>query len=66
MEDVELSRRLGQLCRPECRAETLQTSARRWQQDGWLNTVLLMWRYRVSYWLGASAEKLAASYYDRP
>ena len=66
MEDVELSRRLGQLCRPECRAETLQTSARRWQQDGWLNTVLLMWRYRVSYWLGASAEDLAARYYDRP
>lgn len=65
MEDVELSRRLRRLCRPRCLASSLQTSARRWQQAGWLNTVLLMWRYRLRYWLGTSAEVLAQDYYQR-
>ena len=65
MEDIELSRKLGRLCRPVCRTETLQTSARRWQQAGWWTTVLRMWWFRLRYWLGASPEQLAMEYYGR-
>lgn len=65
MEDIELSRRLGRFCRPACRPETLQTSARRWQQAGWWRTVLGMWRLRLRYWLGAAPEQLAVEYYGR-
>jgi len=63
MEDIELSRRLKRLCRPTCVPLTLQTSARRWQADGWGKTVWTMWLYRLRYWLGVSAERLAAEYY---
>ncbi len=63
MEDVELSRRLRRLCRPKCPDLTIRTSARRWHRDGWGKTVLSMWRFRLRYWLGASAEHLAQKYY---
>ncbi len=63
MEDIELSRRLSRLCRPQCSDLRIQTSARRWQREGWGRTILAMWRYRFRYWLGESAEALAADYY---
>lgn len=63
MEDIELSRRLKRFCRPTCVPFTLLTSARRWQADGWAKTVWAMWSYRLRYWLGAPAERLAREYY---
>jgi rSAM/selenodomain-associated transferase 2 len=63
MEDIELSRRLKRLCRPTCSPMMLQTSARRWQANGWGKTVWAMWRYRLRYWLGVPAERLAREYY---
>ena len=63
MEDVELCRRLSKLCRPDCLTFSVQTSSRRWQQAGWLNTVLMMWHYRLRYWLGTPADILAREYY---
>ena len=63
MEDVELSRRLRQFCKPTCSASRVQTAARRWQQAGWLKTVLAMWRCRLRYWSGTPAELLAREYY---
>ena len=63
MEDVELCRRLRVLCRPDCSSSRVQTAARRWQQAGWLKTVLTMWRYRLRYWLGVPADVLAREYY---
>lgn len=62
MEDIELSRRLRAYARPDCRAERLLTSARRWQRHGVMSTVLLMWRLRFDYWRGVSPERLAQRY----
>jgi rSAM/selenodomain-associated transferase 2 len=64
MEDIELCRRLSQLCPPACPSLTVQTSARRWRHNGWLKTVLAMWRYRLRYWSGVPAETLAGEYHE--
>lgn len=65
MEDVELSRRLKRICRPQCPRIALTTSARRWESRGVLRTVLSMWAFRLRYWLGADPARLAARYYGR-
>lgn len=62
MEDVALSRALKRLGPPLCLRPPVVTSSRRWEQHGLLRTVLLMWRLRLAYYLGASPERLAAAY----
>lgn len=63
MEDVECCRRLRRLGRPRRIETPLVTSARRWQRDGTVPTVLLMWWLRLRYWAGADAVDLARRYY---
>ena len=62
MEDIELSKRLRPHGRPLCLHERLTTSSRRWQQNGTLRTIVLMWWLRWRYWRGAPVEKLAQRY----
>ncbi len=62
MEDIELSRRLRAIARPACLRLKVNTSGRRWEQHGVWRTIFLMWRLRLRYWLGASAQELARSY----
>ena len=62
MEDIELSKRLKKLGPPACVNLPVVTSARRWQQHGVWRTVLLMWRLRLAYFLGASPSALALRY----
>ena len=62
MEDIEISRRLKKWSRPCCLHETIITSSRRWEENGVLRTILLMWRLRLAYALGVSPEKLAHDY----
>lgn len=63
MEDVEISRRLRRsLGAPACLRAKVLTSGRRWDEHGAWRTIMLMWRMRLCYWLGASAERLAAAY----
>lgn len=62
MEDVEFSRRMKRLARPACLRAKVATSGRRWERDGVLRTILLMWRLRLAYWLGAPPEELARRY----
>jgi len=62
MEDVELSRRLKRFGPPLCLRHRLTTSGRRWEKRGVLRTILLMWRLRLAYWLGADPAKLAIRY----
>ena len=63
MEDVAFSaamkRRRG---RPACLRARVRTSGRRWDRNGALRTVLLMWRLRLAYFLGAAPEELARRY----
>lgn len=65
MEDVEISKRLRKLAKADCDGPIIKTSARRWQQYGWLKTVLLMWQLRLLYWLGMSPNKLVKKYYGK-
>jgi len=62
MEDVELSRRLRRSGPPACLRARALTSARRWQARGVLRTVVLMWRLRFAYALGADPARLAERY----
>lgn len=62
MEDIELSKRLRQQHKPHCASQTIITSARRWQRQGAIRTILLMWRLRLAYFLGVSPQHLAKQY----
>ena len=62
MEDVEISRRLKQHSRPVRIKTPVVTSARRWEQNGYLRTIVLMWKLRFLNWIGVSPAKLASMY----
>ncbi len=59
MEDIELTRRLRRHGRPLCITAPLVTSSRRWERHGVMRTIVLMWRLRLAYALGASPHRLA-------
>jgi len=62
MEDIALSARLKRQSLPLCLRARVTTSGRRWRQYGMFRTVLLMWRLRLSYFLGADPQRLAREY----
>lgn len=63
MEDVELTKRLKKISKPVCINKSVVTSSRKWESEGIVKTVLLMWRLRFSYWLGTSPDDLVRQYY---
>jgi rSAM/selenodomain-associated transferase 2 len=63
MEDIALSRALKRISRPVCLSQRLHSSSRRWEKHGVVKTVLLMWRLRLAYFLGADPARLARIYY---
>jgi hypothetical protein len=66
MEDIALSRLLKRHARPVCIRQRVSTSARRWERHGVWRTVLLMWRLRLAYFLGADPRRLAIRYGYKP
>jgi rSAM/selenodomain-associated transferase 2 len=62
MEDIAISHRLKCLCRPACIATPVVTSGRRWEHNGVLRTILLMWRLRLAYYFGVAPARLARRY----
>ncbi len=62
MEDIEFSRRLKRRGRPARLADTVTTSARRWERYGVVRTVLRMWGLRFLFWVGVSPTRLARWY----
>ena len=64
MEDVALSKQLKRIARPACLRERVVTSGRRWERRGTMKTILLMWRLRAAYALGADPCRLARHYGD--
>ncbi|MGZ5034695.1 MAG: TIGR04283 family arsenosugar biosynthesis glycosyltransferase [Usitatibacter sp.] len=62
MEDVALSKKLRRRSAPLCLRERVLTSGRRWERHGALRTILLMWRLRLAYALGADPHRLARRY----
>lgn len=63
MEDIALSKALRKLSWPACLPVRVRTSARRWQREGVLRTILLMWFLRLAYFAGADTDTLARWYY---
>ncbi len=62
MEDIELSTRLRRIQSPLCLSDKVQTSGRRWLNNGIFTTIVLMWCLRWRYWRGESPEVLAEHY----
>lgn len=63
MEDIALSRLLKRHSKPIGLRQRLTTSSRRWERDGMIRTIVLMWRLRLMYFFGADPEHLARIYY---
>ena len=64
MEDVELSRRLRTRGSIAALQSYVTTSARRWQTDGILYTILLMWTFRFLFFVGVDPYRLKKLYQD--
>jgi rSAM/selenodomain-associated transferase 2 len=62
MEDIAFSKAMKRRAAPACLRARVRTSGRRWESRGVLKTVLLMWRLRLLYFLGARPERLARLY----
>ncbi|MFZ1894520.1 MAG: TIGR04283 family arsenosugar biosynthesis glycosyltransferase [Rhodoplanes sp.] len=62
MEDVALSSQLRRAGEPLCVTPRAVTSGRRWEERGVIRTILLMWRIRLAYSLGAPPARLARLY----
>jgi rSAM/selenodomain-associated transferase 2 len=65
MEDIAISARLRRVSAPLCLRQRCLTSARRWESQGVLRTVVQMWWLRLQYALGAAPARLARSYRTR-
>jgi rSAM/selenodomain-associated transferase 2 len=63
MEDVELTRRLKRAGRLAALRLRVTTAARKWEQEGVVRTILLMWALRFLYACGASPARLHRWYY---
>jgi rSAM/selenodomain-associated transferase 2 len=66
MEDIALSKRLKRIGRPLCLAVKVTTSGRRFDRQGAIRTILLMWRLRLAYFFGAKPATLARRYGTMP
>ena len=62
MEDIALSQRLKRFSAPLCLRHRVRASGRRWERHGVMRTILLMWRLRLAYSLGADPDRLALRY----
>jgi rSAM/selenodomain-associated transferase 2 len=65
MEDIDLSRRLKRLGRMGSLRARVTTSARKWEQEGIVRTILLMWTLRLLYFCGVDPARLHGWYYGR-
>lgn len=66
MEDVEFTKRLKRQGRVACLPVRVTTSARKWEREGVIRTILLMWTLRLLYFFGISPARLLRLYYGYP
>ncbi len=62
MEDIVMSCRLKRVSPPACLSARVITSGRRWDRDGVVRTIVMMWRLRLVFFLGAEPARLARQY----
>ncbi len=63
MEDVAVSKLLRRKSTPNWITQPVIASSRRWERQGILHTVLLMWWLRLLYFLGVNPARLLSMYY---
>jgi rSAM/selenodomain-associated transferase 2 len=66
MEDIELCRRLKARGRLAALRARVTTSARKWEREGPLRTIGLMWALRLLYFCGVAPARLHRWYYGPP
>jgi rSAM/selenodomain-associated transferase 2 len=66
MEDIELCRRLKRRGRLAALRVRVTTSARKWEREGPLRTIGLMWTLRLLYFCGVAPARLHRWYYGPP
>lgn len=66
MEDIELSRRLKARGRLAALRARVTTSARKWEREGPLRTIGLMWALRLLHFCGVAPARLHRWYYGPP
>ena len=66
MEDIELCRRLKARGRLAALRARVTTSARKWEREGPLRTIGLMWMLRLLYFCGVAPARLHRWYYGPP
>jgi len=64
MEDVDVCTRAKKICLPKIGSETVQTSARRWEENGVFRTVISMWFFQICFLLGVNSKKIERWYYS--
>ncbi len=62
MEDVAITTQIKRFGPPLNLRHRMAVSGRRWEKHGVVRTIVLMWRLRFQYWLGADPVKLAQAY----
>lgn len=62
MEDIAISKKLRAIAKPHCFSQKVVTSARRWEQNGLVQTVLKMWWFRLLFFFGVSPDKFVNEY----
>ncbi|MBS0170815.1 MAG: TIGR04283 family arsenosugar biosynthesis glycosyltransferase [Nitrospira sp.] len=62
MEDIEFTGRLKRAGPVAPLSDTVVTAFRRWERNGPLRTILLMWTLRLLYWIGMSPHRLQHFY----
>ena len=65
MEDVAICNSARRQAKPLMIISPIQSSSRRWQRNGVLKTILLMWSLRLAYWLGVDPDRLHRIYYPQ-
>lgn len=63
MEDIAISKLSRRRSRPFIASKPMITSSRRWEKNGIIKTVLLMWGIRFAYWVGINPDRLHRYYY---
>lgn len=64
MEDVLLARKLRGTAEGRELQGSVHTSARRWQEDGFLPTIVSMWWFRLLFYAGVQPHTLYKKYYQ--
>lgn len=65
MEDIAICKMARRKTKPVIIDTAITSSSRRWQENGIIKTVFLMWTLRLAFWLGVDPQRLYKIYYPQ-